>query len=252
MDSFGACAVKRGVTKLRNKHYYDQFSATYEEHRGEGYHAFIDDLTSELVSRYLPQSAHLLEAGCGTGLVLRRLQERAAQAVGIDLSMGMLRKAQSKRLDVVCGSVTDLPFPDACFDVVCSFKVLAHVEPIEQALREMSRVLRPGGYLLTEFYNTWSLRYLIKRLKRPTRISGGISDDAVFTRYDSLSQIRSYFPADIQLETVHGLRVLTPFSATHSWPIFGPALQTAERKAAVLPGVRRFGGFLLTVGRKIG
>jgi len=65
---------------------------------------------------------------------------------------------------VVQGSVTDIPFPDARFDVVYSFKVLAHVERIREALAEMARVLRPGGYLLAEFYNPLSLRGLIKAM----------------------------------------------------------------------------------------
>ena len=238
------------MTKLRNKHYYDEFSATYERHRHEGYHAFIDELTTELVSRYMSQETRLLEAGCGTGLILNRLVPHAKLAVGVDLSSGMLRRASGKSLKVVQGSVSELPFADAAFDIVCSFKVLAHVEQIELAMRELTRVLRPGGYLLAEFYNTLSLRYLIKRLKRPTAIAEDVNDEAVYTRYDSLPQIRSYLPRDVRLETVHGIRVVTPFSHAHRWPLVGPALRMVERQAAVLPGLRRLGGFMLVVARK--
>ena len=251
VDSGGLGGVQtKAVTKLRNKHYYDEFSATYERHRHDGYHAFIDELTCELVGRYMNKDTRLLEAGCGTGLILNRLTQHAKVAVGVDLSSGMLRKASARSLQVVQGSVSELPFADASFDVVCSFKVLAHVEPIEQTMREMTRVLRPGGYLLAEFYNTLSLRYLIKRLKRPTAIAADINDEAVYTRYDSLPQIRSYLPNEIQIETVHGIRVVTPFSQAHRWPLLGPALRMVERQASVLPGVRRLGGFLLVVGRK--
>ncbi|MBP8195714.1 MAG: class I SAM-dependent methyltransferase [Deltaproteobacteria bacterium] len=253
MDSVGKDEVQtKAVTKLRNKHYYDEFSATYERHRHEGYHAFIDELTTELVSRYMNSETRLLEAGCGTGLILNRLRPHAKVAVGVDLSSGMLRRAVSRSLQVVQGSVNELPFADATFDVVCSFKVLAHVEQIDLAMRELSRVLRPGGYLLAEFYNTLSLRYLIKRLKRPTAISHEVNDEAVYTRYDSLPQIRSYLPSDVQIQTVHGIRVVTPFSQAHRWPVIGPALRMVERHAAVLPGIRRFGGFLLVVARKDG
>ena len=98
----------------------------------------------------------------------RRLARRA---VGIDLSPGMLRKARARGLDVVHGSVTDLPFGDGEFDLAYSFKVLAHVERIERALGEMARVVRPGGHVIAEFYNPWSLRGLIKRLKPATQIS---------------------------------------------------------------------------------
>lgn len=251
VDSHGWDEVQtRAVTKLRNKHYYDEFSTTYERHRHEGYHAFIDELTTDLVSRYMTPETRLLEAGCGTGLILNRLVPHAKVAVGVDLSSGMLRKASARNLQVVQGSVNELPFADDSFDLVCSFKVLAHVEQIEQAMHELSRVLRPGGYLLAEFYNTMSLRYLIKRIKRPTAISAAVNDEAVYTRYDSLEQIRSYLPSDVQVETVHGIRVVTPFSQAHRWPLVGPALRIVERQAAVLPGVRRLGGFLLVVARK--
>ncbi len=250
VDSDTHNQYKQTVSKLANKHYYDHFSATYEAQRHDGYHAFVDDLESELVRRYVHKATRLLEAGCGTGLVLNRLAPFAASAVGVDLSLGMLRHAAKRSLPVVQGSVCDLPFKNESFDVVCSFKVLAHVEQIEQAMRELTRVLRPGGFLLTEFYNPLSLRYLIKRLKQPTVISGDIHDEAVFTRYDSLGKMQSYLPAEMRFEDVFGIRVVTPFSAVHSWPWVGLVLRSVERKAAVLPLIRRFGGFLVLVARK--
>ncbi len=238
------------MTILPNKRYYDEFSSWYERERHDGYHAFIDELESEAVRRYMTPETHLLEAGCGTGLVLGRLAPHAKVAVGVDLSSGMLKKARAKNLTVVQGSVTQLPLADASFDLVCSFKVLAHVEAIEEAMREFSRVLRPGGRLLAEFYNPLSLRYLIKRLKPPSAISDQTSDEAVFTRYDSLERIQSYLPADLELETMRGIRIVTPVSHVHRWPIVGPALRAVERGVADLPGIRRLGGFLLVVARK--
>lgn len=238
------------MTILPNKRYYDEFSSWYERERHDGYHAFIDELESEAVRRYMTPETRLLEAGCGTGLVLGRLAPHAKVAVGVDLSSGMLKKARAKNLTVVQGSVTQLPLADASFDLVCSFKVLAHVEAIEEAMREFSRVLRPGGRLLAEFYNPLSLRYLIKRLKPPSAISDKTSDEAVFTRYDSLQRIQSYLPADLELETLRGIRIVTPVSHVHRWPIVGPALRAVERGVADLPGVRRLGGFLLVVARK--
>lgn len=238
------------MTRLPNKRYYDEFSAWYERHRHDGYHALIDELESEAVRRYMTPETRLLEAGCGTGLVLSRLVPHAKLAIGVDLSSGMLKKAKERALTVVQGSVTQLPLADASFDLVCSFKVLAHVEAIEQALREFARVLRPGGRLLAEFYNPLSLRYLIKRLKRPSLISERTSDEAVFTRYDSLARIRSYLPDDLQLETVRGIRIVTPVSYAHRVPVVGQALRAIERGVCDLPGIRRLGGFLLVVARK--
>ena len=239
--------------RLDNRRYYDEFSVSYERHRHAGYHAFIDDLESSLVRRYVTANSTVLEAGCGTGLVLGRIAPHVKRAIGVDLSGGMLRQAHERKLQVVQGSVTALPFADASFDMVCSFKVLAHVEQITLAMAEMGRVLRPGGFLCTEFYNTRSLRYLIKRLKQPTQIGSHnptIDDESVFTRYDSLETVRSYLPPSLQVETVYGLRVLTPLPALHRLPLLAPVLQSLERTAAELPGLRGLGGFMLVVARK--
>lgn len=243
----------RATKSVDNRLYYDEFSTSYEDHRHHGYHAFIDELESDLVGRYLrPRLGKLeiLEAGCGTGLVLDKLRPFAARAVGVDLSRGMLKHARAKNLEVVQGSITALPFSAGSFDLVCSFKVLAHVENIALGLSELGRVLRPGGLLCAEFYNEHSLRYLIKRLKRPTATSADYHDEAVYTRYDTLPRIRSYLPKDFSVEAVYGIRVVTPLPQLHRLPIVRGALQAIERRAAELPGLRKLGGFMLVVAKK--
>src|SRR5258708_11160860 len=137
-------------------------------------------------------------------MILKELHTMAQLAVGIALSTRMLHQRRGRGLNVVHGSVTDLPFSDGEFDLCCSFKVLAHVERIERALGEMARVVRGGGHVIAEFYNPWSLRGLIKRIKRPTRISSRVSDDAVYTRYDSLPAIRRLLPSDLRIIDVRG------------------------------------------------
>lgn len=234
-----------------NQSYYDEFSEIYERDRHEGYHAFIDRLEAEFVLRYVGPETRLLEAGCGTGLILRKLAPHVRQAVGIDLSRGMVRRARARGLRVFQSRINHLPFAASSFDLVCSFKVLAHVEDIGGALRELARVLAPSGRLIAEFYNPLSLRYLIKRLKPPTPISERTSDEAVFTRYDSLARIRGCLPPDLRIEALRGVRVLTPVHQVHRLPLVGPALRFLETRAADLPGLRRLGGFLIVVAKKV-
>jgi ubiquinone/menaquinone biosynthesis C-methylase UbiE len=231
---------------LDNRRYYDEFSSWYERGRGRGYHQMIDDLEVELVERY-GRGAEVLEAGCGTGLLLERIARFASRARGVDLSAGMLARARERGLEVVQGSVTALPYRDASFDVVCSFKVLAHVSDIRTAMTEMARVCRPGGHVLAEFYNTRSLRYLVKRLKPPSAISEATSDEAVYTRYDSEAEIRSYLPAELEWRTVRGVRIATPIAALHKVPALGRLLTRAETALADAPVARRLGGFLIAV-----
>jgi SAM-dependent methyltransferase len=236
----------------RSKDYYDEFSATYERHRARGYHALIDDLEVDLVRRHAartPQIA-ILEAGCGTGLILRRLAELSRRVVGLDLSAGMVRQAHERGLTVLQGSLDELPLGDDVFDLVASFKVLAHVPAIERALAELVRVTRPGGHLLLEFYNRHSLRTLVKVLKQPTRIGATFNDEDVYTRFDTWADIQRYVPAGVRIVGVRGVRVLTPIARVHDLPLLGRLVERAERWAADAPLLRRLGGFLIVVLQK--
>ncbi len=227
----------------RSQVYYDDFASTYEDQRHHGYHQLLDELELDVVQRFR-RPGPILEAGCGTGLILARL---GPGAVGIDLSPGMLQRAQARGLRVVQGSVDALPFADASFDTVVSFKVLAHVPRIREALAEMARVTRPGGRLILEFYNRNSLRGVVKRLKRPTPISAQHHDGDVYTRLDSLAQIRGYLPEALSLHTVRGVRVFTPVAQLHDVPLLGAALGRAERLATQTALLSRLGGFLVVV-----
>ncbi|MBK8482360.1 MAG: methyltransferase domain-containing protein [Proteobacteria bacterium] len=235
----------------RSRHYYDAFSATYEAQRHRGYHRLIDDLETDLALSYC-RGGRVLEAGCGTGLILQRLAPAARQAIGIDLSTGMLAGARSRALSVLQGSVDALPFPAAHFDAVVSFKVLAHVPTIERTLAELARVTRPGGHLVLEFYNRFSLRHLVKRLKFPTRIgiAERFTDADVFTRYDTLGDVRRYLPPTLELLRVRGVRVLTPAAQLHDLPGLRAVFGWAERRAADHRLLRHLGGFLIVVLRR--
>ncbi|MGH6983138.1 MAG: class I SAM-dependent methyltransferase [Stellaceae bacterium] len=90
----------------------------------------------------------LLDAGCGTGGLLAALAHRAS--VGLDRDGFACRLAQGKaRRPIAQGSVDDLPFDDAAFDIIVSADVLCHRGVgIERALGEMYRCLKPGGALI--------------------------------------------------------------------------------------------------------
>jgi len=230
------------------RNYYDDFSRSYEQERGHGYHQMIDDLELQVTVPFA-RGARVLELGCGTGLILARVAEVADEAVGIDLSEGMAQHARERGLDVHIGSVCQLPFEDDEFDLTYSFKVLAHVPDIDAALREAARVTKPGGHLLLEFYNPWSLRYLAKRVAGPQPIGDDRTEADITTRWDSPRAIQKLLPTNVELVDFYGVRVLTPFAWAHRIPRVGPVLTRAERIAARSP-LRYFGGFLVAVLRK--
>jgi ubiquinone/menaquinone biosynthesis C-methylase UbiE len=231
--------------------YYDRFSPSYERERHHGYHRLIDDLELDLVRRH-GTGLDILEAGCGTGLLLAEATRVGKSALGLDLSRGMLSQARQRGLRIVQGSLTKLPLPDACVDLVYSMKVLAHIPPIKEAVAELARVVRPGGHLLLEFYNPRSLRYLAKVLGGAAPIADGTTDRDVYTRYDTLSTARSYLPPDVDYVGMRGVRVLTPTSKVFHLPVLSGLFDRAERAACDLPFLRSFGGFLILVARKRG
>ena len=96
----------------------------------------------------------LLDVGCGPGSITRGLAERTApgEVIGLDLSRETLQAARHdadvrglRNLRYEEGSVYELPFPDGSFDVAYAHQVLQHLRQRDAALREMLRVVRPGG-----------------------------------------------------------------------------------------------------------
>jgi ubiquinone/menaquinone biosynthesis C-methylase UbiE len=92
----------------------------------------------------------ILDVGCGTGAILKQLGN-PERNVGIDLAPEAISFCRERGLNNVRqGDIHALPFPDASFDAVICSSVLYHqwVSDVEGAIREMHRVLRPGGVLL--------------------------------------------------------------------------------------------------------
>ncbi len=230
------------------KNYYNDFSNWYEKERHHGYHAMLDRLELDILLP-LAHDRDVLEVGCGTGLIMRGLEETAGRITGLDISPGMLKEARERGFEVVEGNAEQLPFDDESFDLVYSFKVLAHVPDIVKAMKEMGRVLRPGGYLVAEFYNTLSLRRFAKRIGKPGKISSDRTEAEVFTRWDTPRQVMGYIPHGFSFEGWRGVRVFTPAAMVHNLPILGSVMKHAEEWAVDSP-VARFGGFLIAVCRK--
>ena len=229
--------------------YYDDFSGWYERERKHGYHAMLDELELEILLP-LAEGKDVLEVGAGTGLIMEGLRDAPRSITGLDISSGMLEKAAARKLKVVQGSATALPFEDEQFDLAYSFKVLAHVPDIKAALFEMARVLRPGGHLVAEFYNAHSVRKLAKWLGGPGNISERRTEADVFTRWDTPKEVLSYLPSSVIFETWLGVRVFTPFAKAFSIPGLSTLLPELERRAMRSP-LARFGGFLVAVLKKI-
>jgi ubiquinone/menaquinone biosynthesis C-methylase UbiE len=234
-------------TIVPNEDYYDTFSEVYDKRRTDPYHSLIDSLEVELIGRY-GRNKRVLECGCGTGLVLQKVSKFASETIGVDLSEGMLSVARRRGLCVTKGGVTDLPFPDASFDVVYSVKVLAHVPDIRKALSEMVRVTAPGGHIIAEFYNPTSVRGLVRFLLPPKITGQGLHDHNVFYRSDTPQQAKQYFPADVSIVHERGVRIVTIAPILLRVPAIGAALGSLER--ALMDRIPRLGGLYCVVAQK--
>lgn len=237
---------------VRSRAYYDEFATVYDARRGGnvpgGYHDLLDQLETDFVARF-GSGGDVLEVGCGTGLLLERIARFARTAKGIDLSPGMLEHAKKRGLDVQEASATALPFPDSTFDVTCSFKVLAHVPEIEQALSEMARVTKPGGYVVAEFYNPRSIRGLLRKLGPAKKIGSTRNESHVYTRFDTPEKVRQMAPLGTTFADARGVRIVTPAASVADAPVVGRLVTELERRLADGP-LRAFAGFYIAAYRK--
>jgi ubiquinone/menaquinone biosynthesis C-methylase UbiE len=118
----------------------------------------------EWLTRLRPPPARFLDFGCGTGHAAKAFADRGYSAHGCDISSAML--AEGKRLfegtiefSPLSVGWTHLPYPDRLFDAALASSVLEYVDDPDFVLRELARVLRPGGILLVTVPN----------LRHPTR-----------------------------------------------------------------------------------
>jgi SAM-dependent methyltransferase len=151
-------AARTRETTRANRHWWDGEADTYQAEHG----AFLGDARfvwgpeglDEASVRLLGDVAgkRVLEVGCGAGQCGRWLVRQGAWVAGIDLSFGQLR--HSGLLDAKSGTALPvaqadaqwLPFVDGAFDLACSsYGALPFVADATMVLREVARVLRPGG-----------------------------------------------------------------------------------------------------------
>jgi ubiquinone/menaquinone biosynthesis C-methylase UbiE len=150
--------------ELTSNRVYDGYASTY----GFDVDASLSArLKYDLAIKYLKADDVVIDVGCANAIHMRLLANKCKQIIGIDINKTMLDAAREKLTeDRIANatlkqcSATEIEFADGSFDLVYSFSTLTLVPDVARALREISRVLRPGGIAILDFAGRWNLSHL--------------------------------------------------------------------------------------------
>jgi ubiquinone/menaquinone biosynthesis C-methylase UbiE len=118
------------------------------------------EIASRLIIEGFAREIKVLDLGCGAGVLTERLVAAGYDVDAVDMSADMLEfskqrlaKYEGGKYRFARAECQELPFPDAAFDVVACIGVFGYMEDVDAAIREIKRVLRPGGTLILSIRN---------------------------------------------------------------------------------------------------
>lgn len=240
-------------TQDRVADHYEQ--ARYRHAFSRAYHGHTLDQLLEMA----PPRGTVLDDGCGNGFFLEHARGRghAKRFVGVDISTGMLRHAR-KRLgdaaELVRGDACRLPFADATFDVVYARGLLHHLPDPPAGAREIGRVLKRGGLLVTLDPNRSVVSDLPRRLaNRTSHFDEGHKNfrarevEAILSPHLRVEEIS--FVGFVAYPLL-GFPDLLNFGRVLPLDLLGPALVRADDLLGKVPALRTLGWGLVARARK--
>src|SRR5215217_9621911 len=164
-----AWQAQLGASERQQQEHYDRIAAVYEAH-------YSDEWSVEYRRRFIyePMFAGLdlngmqvLDAMCGSGQTTSYLLSRGASVTGLDISNEVIDSFQSHwtKANVVKRSLLDSGLPDNSFDCVAVVGGLHHIHPnVRAAVREIHRVLKPGGHFCFMEPHSGSFPDVVRRI----------------------------------------------------------------------------------------
>lgn len=186
--------------------------ATLEHAAYDSCFAYSRKQLDRLLAAYLPPQGdgrRLLDVGCGTGHHLARLRERGFAVAGVDGAADMIVHARANNPGVTIeqADVEALPFPARSFDYVLCVEVLRYLPRSSVCVREIARVLKPGGVCLVTAAPRFNLNgyWLVNRLASAVPVPGLVRLKQYFTTSWTLH--REFVAAGFSKPRVHGVYV---------------------------------------------
>ena len=164
-----------------------------------------------------PPGSRILEIGCGNGKTMAALKDSGYVVTGIDFSSEAVKACRSflgEDADVVCASVTGMPFADGSFDGAVMFHVMENLDASEvpKAVSELGRVLKKGSSLIVKVFSEDDMR---------SGKGTAVSDDTVIKgngiryRYFTEDKLKDSFP-DAECVSIRTVRDDTRFGEVRS------------------------------------
>jgi SAM-dependent methyltransferase len=152
------------------------------------------DVVIQMAMEYAGEFQKVLDVGCGANLIYdQELALDGKEVIGLDFSFSFLKLAPKDSLvSLIQGDATSLPFPESSFDAVICSETVEHIHDDVAAVNELSRVLRPRGWLFFTVPNLWNAARIIDMVKH------------LSTRVDLMEgHLREYSPKGVR-RLLHG------------------------------------------------
>jgi ubiquinone/menaquinone biosynthesis C-methylase UbiE len=198
-----------------------------------------DELPNAILAHLALTPGHtLLDVGCGPGTFHRLLADTGARIVGLDRSLGMVQDARRQATEyglpaeVMQADAQALPVRDVSCDRVLASHMLYHVPDAAKALREMRRVLRPGGRVVLTTNAADFAERLQALHRRAAEAQGYTPTPSAFYRFtlDDLPLVRTVFPT-AEMHLIQNAFVFTGVDPVLRYYASGPVDGILERRA---------------------
>ena len=201
----------------------------------------------KLLTAHVDKNMHVLEIGCGTGLLTNELKHSKAHINAIDISPDLLsiakKKIKSENIKFSLDNAYDLNFNNECFDTIIGSSILHHLN-VKKALAEFYRVLKPGGTIyFTEPNMLNPIIAIQKNIPFIKKIMGDTPDETAFIKWKIKELLKTNKYKNIE---VTSFDFLHPSLPAFSLPIMKPLTDFLDE----LPIISEIAGSLYIKSQK--